>query len=73
MHIEQQQSNTRWAPNSTVRTTTTTWQFKKDSPCLISPNRYASYFQTSYNSQSPQSTAKSAEQLIRMVLYTATL
>lgn len=45
----------------------------KDSPCLISSNRYSSSFQTLYNSQSPQSRAVSAEELIRMVLYTATL
>lgn len=45
----------------------------KDSPSLPSPNRYASYFQTLHKSQGPQSTGLSAQRLIRMVLYTATL
>lgn len=40
---------------------------------LLSLNRYASYFQTQHKSQGPQSTGLSAQQLVRMVLYTATL
>lgn len=45
---------------------------QKKSPCLLSPNTYACDFQILYHSQSPQCSGLSAEQLIRMVLHTAT-